>query len=90
MVSDFFLNVSSRLTDTYGFSAEQGITLLMVFFAVGIAVYFAKSLQNRDIGVVLFFFVLILGVFMQIISFLVVVLPLILTALFYFYKGKDE
>jgi len=90
MVSEFFLNATVGLVDVYGMSAEQLLTIFTVFFAVGFAVLFSIRLQNRDIGVAVFFMSLVTAFFLQLISILVIAIPLILAALFYFYKGADE
>ena len=86
-IDDPYSGLLQLMTNLYGFSPDIIQTLIAVSIALILALFVIIKFDNKEIGLPVFFGTLIIMVFLGAISWLLVVIPLILTALFYYYSG---
>ena len=89
MASEFFTDITAGTVFWFGMSADQILVLFTLFFALGTAIYFSVKTDNKDLGVLTFFVMLITAGFFGIVSFTVIALPLILIGMFYFFFNRN-
>ncbi len=72
----------------YGLTLEAIITTFAIFLASILALRFSFRNENKEVGLGVFFSMLIILAFFGILSFFTVGIPLILIALYFFYTKR--
>ena len=90
MASEFFRAlIGPDIVAVYGFGPDALWVIFTFIMAVGIAIFMQQRVDNKDAGIFTFLAFLIVGVFLGMVDFLVVSIPLVLTGFIYWgTRGK--
>ncbi len=92
MVSDLMLEILTPFlgssVDMYGLTLEAIITIFAIIFTIAFALRIESKTGHKEAGIGAFFGILIIWVFFGILSWFIVAIPLILTALFFIFTKR--
>ncbi len=92
MVSDLIIEILTPFfgssVNMYGLTLEAIITIFAIVLAIAFALRIEAKSGHKEAGLGAFFGILIILAFFTIVSWFVVAIPLMLTALYFFYTKR--
>jgi len=94
MPSETYLNMTQGISDKLGFNPEVMLILFAVIISVTMAVAVTQAFQkkgvghSKELGIVIFFSMLGFMAFIEVISWLIVIVPLFLVGMLMYYRRE--